>query len=424
MPWPWPSLAAVGDNGRVITRRRFVGSFLALVVSAGLAAGCDEQAKQRVLLISLDGFRWDYRDRFDTPSLDALAAAGVAARMMQPGFPTKTFPNHFTLVTGLVPDHHGIVSNTMRDPAIPGVTFSMANHDAVVDPRWWQAEPIWTTLEKAGRPTAPFLWPGSEAPIGGVMPTHWVRYQQDLTDEERTALLISLLEKPEAEWPDFATLYWHHVDSVTHRHGPDSPEARAAAESVDKAVGALVARIRALDTRGSWNVIVVSDHGMSQQSPDRVIYLEDYIDLDVVDVIDSSPNLGVFPKTQTVDEVYARLKGSHPHLSVYRPGEIPARLQYGTHRRVPPIFVSADDGWGVYARRREGWSPGSGGAHGYDNALESMQALFVAAGPSLKRGVRIERMRSVDIYELMARILDVTPRPNDGDPSVAGRFLR
>ncbi len=408
----------------MITRRQFTVSLLAVFVAAGLVAGCDEQAKQRVLLISLDGCRWDYRDRFDTPSLDALAAAGVSAGKMQPGFPSKTFPNHFTLVTGLVPDHHGIVSNTMRDPAIPGVTFSMSNRDAVVDPRWWPAEPIWTTLEKAGRPTAPFLWPGSEAPIGGVMPRHWVKYEQDLTDEQRTALVTNLLEKPEAEWPDFMTLYWHQIDSVTHRHGPESAEARAAVESVDKAVGVLLARIRGLDTRGSWNVIVVSDHGMSQQSPDRVIYLEDYIDLATVDTVDSSPNLGVFPKTLSVDDVYAQLKDKHPHLQVFRPQEIPARLQYGTNPRVPPIFVMADDGWGVFPRRREGWSPGSGGAHGYDNAAESMQALFVAAGSSLKRGERIERMRSVDVYELICRILDVTPRTNDGDPSVARGFLR
>ena len=138
-----------------MTRRRFIASLLSLAVAIALAAGCREDATARVLLISLDGFRWDYRDRFETPVLDAMAAAGASAARLQPGFPSKTFPNHFTLVTGLVPDHHGIISNTMRDPRIPGVTFSMSNREAVVDARWWEAEPIWTTLEKAGRRTAP-----------------------------------------------------------------------------------------------------------------------------------------------------------------------------------------------------------------------------------------------------------------------------
>lgn len=150
-----------------------------------MAAGCKETATPRVLLISLDGFRWDYRARFETPTLDAIAASGVSAAKLQPGFPSKTFPNHFTLVTGLVPDHHGIISNTMRDPRIPGVEFTMANRDAVVDPRWWEAEPIWTQLEKAGRRTAPLLWPGAEAPIGGVRPDHWTKYEQNLTDDQR-----------------------------------------------------------------------------------------------------------------------------------------------------------------------------------------------------------------------------------------------
>ncbi len=400
-----------------------MGLFLVLVAALGLTAGCDEHAKPRVLLISLDGFRWDYRDRFDTPVLDAMAAAGVSAGQMQPGFPSKTFPNHFTLVTGLVPDHHGIVSNTMRDPAIPGVTFSMSNRDAVRDPRWWAAEPIWTTLEKQGRKTAPLLWPGSEAPIGGVRPTHWMAYDDTLTDAERVALIAKVYAGPESEWPDFATLYWPSVDQASHGAGPLSPEVRAIAERVDGALGQLLSTLASLGTRDSLNVIVVSDHGMSEQSPDRVIYLEDYIDLSTVEIVDSSPIPGLHPKSLTVDQVYAQLAGKHEHLQVYRPHEIPARLQYGTHPRVPPLFLLADDGWSVFPRRQQG-RRFSYGAHGYDNALESMQALFVAAGPAFRPGVRIDRLRSVDVYEVMCAILGVAPNKNDGDPDVARRLLR
>lgn len=394
---------------------------LAFAGLLGLLPGCREDARPRVLLVSLDGFRWDYRDRFDTPALDAIADAGVSAAKLQPGFPSKTFPNHFTLVTGLVPDHHGIISNTMRDPRIPGVQFSMSNRQAVVDARWWEAEPIWTELEKAGRRTAPMLWPGSEAPISGVHATYRTQYQQNLTDDERIDLLVDVFEKPEDEWPDFSTLYWHHVDSASHTNGPLSPEVQKEVEHVDRAVGRLVARLREAGASG-LNIIVVSDHGMSQQSPDRVIYLEDYIDLETVEAIDSSPNIAIFPLTATIDDVYARLAGKHPHLQVYRKGDYPARFQFGTHPRVPPIYAMADDGWAVYPRRSRSGS--SGGAHGYDNAAESMQALFVAAGPALKRGVRVDRLRSVDVYELMCAILGVTPHANDGDRAAARALLR
>lgn len=405
-----------------MTRRRsFLLSFFAIILA--LSGACREGAEPRVLLISIDGFRWDYRDRFDTPTLDALAQAGVSAAKMQPGFPSKTFPNHFTLVTGLVPDHHGIVSNTMRDPEIPGVTFSMSNRDAVRDPAWWPAEPIWVTLEKLGKKTAPQLWPGSEAPIGGIRPFRWVEYKQGLSDDERIRLVTDLFDGPKEEWPVFATMYWHAVDDAGHRHGPDSPETKTAVEQVDAALGRLLRAVDALDVDG-LHVIVVSDHGMSALSPDRVVYLEDYLDLETIETIDSSPNIGIFPKTSSVDEIYARLKGRHPAMNVYRPSEFPARLQFGTHPRVPPIFVSMDDGWSIVRNRRANVPYGTGGAHGYDNGLDSMQALFVAAGPALKQGVEVPALRSVDVYPLMCRILGIEPQPNDGNPAATQPFMR
>jgi len=411
-------------NGRVLRRSRFTAVFLVIAAAFGLLAGCKDEAKQRVLLISLDGFRWDYRDRFDTPTLDSMAAMGVSAGKLQPGFPSKTFPNHFTLVTGLVPDHHGIVSNTMRDPRIPGVQFSMSNREAVVDPRWWEAEPIWTLLEKRGRRTAPLLWPGSEAPVSGLMPDHWMKYEQNLTDDQRIKLITDLFEKPEAEWPDFATLYWHDIDTIGHRVSPEGDGVREVVERVDRALGQLRDRLHTLGAIGSLNVIVVSDHGMSEVLPDRLIFLEDYIDLNTVETWDSSPNIAIAPKTASIDDVYRRLAGRHPHLKVYRKGEYPARFQFGTHPRVPPLYAMADDGWGVHTRRRAERRTSAEGTHGYDNAVDSMQGLFVAAGPSLRNGVRVDRFRSIDVYELMCAILGVTPAKNDGSRQAARALVR
>lgn len=409
----------------MLKRIRFTAAWLPVLAAVLLLlTGCKDDRPQRVLLISLDGFRWDYREKFHTPVLDGLAAAGVSAVKLQPAFPSKTFPNHFTLVTGLVPDHHGIISNTMRDPRMPGVTFSMSNREAVVDARWWEAEPIWTTLEKQGRSTAPLLWPGSEAPIGGVMPDRWMQYEQNLSDDQRIALVAELFARAESAWPDFTTLYWHQVDTDGHRYGPESKEIRVTVEHVDRALGQLRDRLRELGALDTLNVIVVSDHGMSQVSPDRIVYLEDYIDLSTVETIDSSPNIAIFPKTGSADDIYQKLQGKHPHLKVYRPGDYPARLQFGTHPRVPPIYAMVDDGWSIWPARRPGRSGPSGGTHGYDNAVDSIQGLFVAAGPAFNRGLRVERFRSVDVYELMCEILDLTPRPNDGSRQAARALVR
>ena len=396
------------------TRSRLKALALALAAALGLLAACKQEPKQRVLLISIDGFRWDYRARFATPALDQLAAAGVSAEKLQPAFPTKTFPNHFTLVTGLVPDHHGIVSNTMKEG---DEWFMMSNRAAVTDPKWWQADPIWTTLEKSGRKTAPLLWPGSEAAIGGMMPAYWVQYQQDLTDAERVDLLTAFYSKPESEWPDFATLYWHDVDTAGHGFGPGSDEVKAAAEKVDRAIGQLQRTLASLGAAKSLNVIVVSDHGMSQLAADRVIYLEDYVDINAIETVDSSPTIGILPKTLTVEEIYGRLAGKHASLHVYRKHEMPSHLAYGRHPRVPPIVIMAADGWTIVQRRPPPDQPPRrfGGAHGYDNALDSMQGLFVAAGPAFRGGVKVDRFRAVDVYELMCRILDVQPNKNDGD---------
>jgi predicted AlkP superfamily pyrophosphatase or phosphodiesterase len=204
--------------------------------------------------------------------------------------------------------------------------------------------------------------------------------------------------------------------------GPESAEVRAAAENVDRALGQLRAKLETMPVAKSLNVIVVSDHGMSQLSRDRVIYLEDYIDVSALTLVDSSPNMGVMSNTLTPDQIHERLSGRHPSLKVYRKADIPARLQYGTHPRIAPIFIMADDGWAIFARR--GGTPlNRFGAHGYDNQTESMQGLFVAAGPAFRRGIRIDRFRSVDVYELMCRILGVTPNKNDGDPKAYSGLL-
>jgi predicted AlkP superfamily pyrophosphatase or phosphodiesterase len=378
-------------------------------------------APQSVLLVSLDGFRPDYLLRGLTPTLDSLARTGVRAQWMTPSFPSKTFPNHYTLVTGLVPDHHGIVANSMWDDALG--RFTMGLRDAVRDARWWGGEPIWVTSEKQGRRAAPFFWPGSEAPIGGVWATHWVAYDDAFPDEARVDSVLAWLDLPAADRPAFVSLYYSDVDHAGHSAGPASPQVDTALILVDRMLARLTRGLHARGLADLVNVIVVSDHGMSPTSRDRLIALDDYISLDDVNVVDWSPVGAVTPKPGKSEAVYRALRDAHPHLHVYRKHEVPAQYRFGTHPRVTELVLIADDGWTITSRDRfEGFRPG--GSHGYDQATPSMRALFVASGPGFRRGAVVPSFSNIHVYELMAHLLGLRPAPNDGSLDSVRAVLR
>lgn len=378
-----------------------------------------------VVLVSLDGFRWDYLDRVATPSLDRLAAGGVRADGLVPTFPTKTFPNHYSLVTGLHPGHHGIVANNIHDSE-RDAWFSLSNREAVGDARWWGGEPIWVALERAGRPTAPLFWPGSEAPIGGRRPRYWQPYDDMMSNDARGDRLLEWLALPPGERPAFLTLYMSDVDSAGHRHGPDSPEVDQAIGRVDAALGHFVAGLERQRLLDAVNLIVVSDHGMAATPRDRAILLDDYVDLDTVSVVDWTPVVSLRSRTGQDEEVYAALKDKHPHLAVYRDADLPERFHLRPGPRVTPVVGIADEGWTITTRTRandtsRGWAAGN---HGFDNALESMRGLFVAHGPAFRQGARVGLVEAIDVYELMAAVLGVPPAANDGSLEAVAPLLR
>jgi predicted AlkP superfamily pyrophosphatase or phosphodiesterase len=379
-----------------------------------------------VVLISFDGWRWDYLERVRAPTLKALAARGVRATELLPSFPTLTFPNHYTIVTGLWPEHHGIVSNTMADPAMPD-RFSMSAPTAK-DPRWWGGEPIWTTAVRQGRRAATMFWPGTDAPIGGAHPTYWQPFDDKFPNTARVTQVLEWLGLPDDRRPSFVTLYFSDVDHAGHESGPDSRELLEAAAHLDDMLGLLVAGVQRLGLTERTTLVVVSDHGMTAVSDDRLIFLDDLVDPKTVDVIDSGSMLQIAPRTGTVDELYRRLRGRAPHLTVYRKEQMPARLHYRNNPRIAPIIGMADAGWTVTSRARrqrraEDNLPPARGAHGYDPTVRDMHALFVAAGPSLRRGLVVKPFENVHIYELLCALLDVTPARNDGNAAVTRGFL-
>ena len=365
-----------------------------------------------VILVSIDGFRPDYLDREATPNLSRLARHGVQG-VMRPSFPSKTFPNHYTLVTGLRPDRHGIVDNTFEDPEIPGETFRMSNRKAVGDRKWWdQGAPIWVTAEQAGVVTAPVYWPGSEAEIRGVRPTHWRAFQMSRPNAARVDDLLALLDLPLGRRPQFLTLYFDTVDTAGHRFGPDAPETIAAVAEVDTQVGRLAAGLKA---RGIVaNLGVVADHGMAPLAPDRRIFMDEVLPRSAWRTLAAGAFMAIYPAEGRTAEVEAALLQPHPHMACWRKAEIPERFRYGRNPRVAPIFCLPETGWSLTTRDyRPSWP--EGGNHGFDPESPEMAAVFVAGGPAFRPGTILPAFDNVSVYPLLAHLLGVTPEPNDGD---------
>jgi predicted AlkP superfamily pyrophosphatase or phosphodiesterase len=399
--------------------RRFrviLNIFLLLFTAASLLAADVPDLKPTVILISIDGFRYDYFAHGKSPNLESLAARGVRASYMIPSFPTKTFPNHYTIVTGLYPAHHGIIANEMWDSDL-NARFKMSDRKQVQDNRWWGGEPIWVTAQKQGHKTAPFYWPGSEAAIEGVVPTYWIAYddKRRTTYEYRVQQVVSWLDLPAADRPTFISLYFEDVDTAGHDYGPNSPQLDAALQRVDQALGQLLAALRNRGIEDRVNLVVVSDHGMAPASRDRLILLDDYVNLDTVHVVDWTPVLAIRARDGDNASLLKKLKLA-PHMTVYPRSKVPRRLHFRDNKRIAPIIAVADVGWTITSRDWMAKHPDKkyGGEHGYDNAAPEMRAIFVAAGPAFKPHTTLPPFPNVDVYSLLAYLLNVTPAKTDG----------
>ena len=383
---------------------------LALALTACAHVAPSTAPRPLTILVSIDGLRADYLDRGATPVLSGLAAHGARAAM-RPSFPSKTFPNHYTLVTGLRPDHHGIVDNNMEDPAIPGVVFKMSNQAAVVDRRWWdEGEPLWVTAEKAGIRTATMFWPGSEAPIHGVRPGLYLHFDMAVPALARTDQVLAWMDLPAEKRPQFVTLYFDDVDTFGHQYGPSSPEVNAAAGRVDAAIGRLVDGLKARGIQA--NLVVVADHGMAQLSPDRRLVIDDLVPADSIRILSGGAFMTLYPVPGHEAEVERRLVGRHDHVTCWKKGHFPRRFHYGTNPRVAAIFCLPDTGWTINNRGYKGWP--ELGTHGFDPDSPEMAAVFVASGPAFRSGVKLPTFDNVDVYPLVAGLVGVKPRPNDG----------
>ena len=384
-----------------------------------------------VILISIDGFRSDYLDKYQPPNLRRLAREGVRARWMTPSFPSKTFPNHYAIATGLYPQNNGIVENNIYDPATH-VTFTMDNRKEVANGRWWLGEPIWITAERQGQRAAPMFFPGSEAEIAGVRPTFWKPYDGKVANEARVDMALGWLDLPARQRPTLLTLYFSDVDSAGHDFSPEAPEVKQAVFKVDRAIGHLLAGLKARGIYSQVNLIIVSDHGMATQETNHFIFVDKLFDAGLAEkVLWTGEIVGIWPKGGKEDEIYNALKaGLPPQAKVYRKRDVPARFHYSDSPRIPPLLVLPDEGWVLtnqqrYATMKEkGELQHARGGHGYDNQLSSMRALFIAHGEAIKRDKVIGPFENVQVYDLMCAILKLKPAPNDGNMELAKEVLR
>ncbi|KAM7444663.1 hypothetical protein ABFA07_006760 [Porites harrisoni] len=405
---------------------------------SGPGTQCNEErsTKYPVILISMDGFRPDYLERDITPNINYLAKNGVRAQFLLPQFPTKTFPNHYSMATGLFPSHSGIVANRFVDSALND-SFSIGSPTST-DPKWWKGEPIWVTAVKQGLVSACYFWVGSEVPIEEILPNITYKYNQSHPFSVRVDEVLSWLDLPVQgtqvdpekddgrRRPDLITLYFHEPDYTAHRKGPDANQTNEQIKIVDSMIGRLRSGLKDRSLEDKINIILLSDHGMAPTSCNRVVYLDKF-NVTLNDIQSPQRHGGTFmsinPKPGvTAEDIVSRLK-CKSHLRVFLKENLPKRLHYSHSRRIGEVVVFAEDSWQIGTDSTSGLRSCDGGQHGYDSLDENMRTLFAAHGPSFKSGEVVEPFQNTEIYNLIAGLLRLKPAPNDGTPGSLSHLL-
>ena len=379
----------------------------------------EQQHKPYLILLSFDGLRADYLDRFDLPNFRRVLRRGARARSLRPVFPSLTFPNHYSLVTGLRPEHHGIVHNVFYDPDRKE-SYSFRDNKAVTDGSWYGGEPIWVTAEKQGMIAACFFWPGSEAAIKGVRPTIWNTYNGRIPNQERVETVLNWLRLPPERQPHLITAYFSELDSASHEGPLEGPAIPKALRSLDATLGALLDGIESLPIRDRIYLLLTSDHGMVETSAPQTLLVSSLVDTSAVKVgfIGPLASLHVSGGREEAHAVRDRINAKLKNGRAYLRDEVPERYAYRDNSRIGDVVIVMDEGWTVVVsplsklRILQSW-----GQHGWDPDLQSMRAMFAITGPGIRQGVTIPDVENVDIYPLMTELLGLSsPEAIDGRP--------
>lgn len=397
-----------------------------LFLFALLLSSCSTKQERYVVIVSLDGFRWDYCKMYNTPFLDSIAMVGVSGRM-RPSYPSKTFPNHYTIATGLVPDHHGIIANRFID-RVSGRQFSLSTPETKYDAYFYHGEPIWVTSQLQGIKAATVYWPGSDVPIKDIYPSVYHKYSDSLLrHEERIQEVVRLLSLPESERPHLVMCYFEEPDHTGHMFDPQSQETSDMIEHLDSLMCQFYCELSKLEIFDDVNFIVTSDHGMTSVSSERMIRLSDYLSPEWIENVDYSiPTMldavsedrdGVM--VNYADSIIDRLKNV-PHIYVWRRDEVPDSLQFGSNANIGEIIIDSEPGWLVDEKETL-----YKGAHGFNPFHLDMQVPFFAIGPQFKQSYhKSDIFQNTAIYPLLCRLLNIEPAPVDGHIEEVEDFLR
>ncbi|RYC56248.1 hypothetical protein CHU98_g9970 [Xylaria longipes] len=388
------------------------------------------------LIISLDGFRADFLTRGLTPRLNAFIKEGVSPLYMTPSFPSVTFPNHYTLATGLYPESHGVVGNTFWDPALQA-EFYYTDPKRSLDPKWWGGEPFWVTAELQGLRSAVHMWPGSEAHIHNMDPTFLDRYNGDEALPKKVDRILEFIDKPGLEnpqvdeqlRPQLIAAYVPNVDAIGHLYGPNSTEIQATISAVDDMLDGLFHGLEKRNLTDIVNVIIVSDHGMATTDVSRMIQIEDLVDITKVEHLDGWPLVGIRPKKpedlQVLYEQAATKVKSNPNFDVFlKDKDMPERFHFSNNDRIAPLWIIPKTGWAIVEKaefniqeaKAKNISYHPRGLHGYDHEHPLMRAIFVARGPAFPHQPhsKVETFQNINVYNILCDSIGMDPMPNNG----------
>lgn len=402
-------------------------SCLAILLCTGLMA----QDTPYVVLVSFDGFRHDYVERFDLPNFKKFMEGGSSSKGLIPSFPSKTFPNHYSIVTGLYPGHHGLVNNEFYDPSKKEF-YAMDQRDRLVDPYYYSGTPLWTLARQNGIKSASYFWVGSEIPDEGYHPDYYFPYEESVPFRERVDQVLEWLKLPARERPHFITLYFSSPDHEAHDFGPLSVQARKAAVVVDQMLGRLMKGIDNLSL--PVNVILVSDHGLKEMEvqDDTYIFLDEIMDVDRESFIAVNAGSQVhfyLRDNEQRDSLITVLGDGDRPYTIVRSEEFPEPWNY-QHQRSGDLMLVANPGHYFRDKDRKAYMKNRKvgdkfGVHGYDPDTEpDMVGIFYACGPNIEKGMEVPAFRNIHVYPLVARILGMPVPQIDGNLEVLRKIYK
>ena len=395
-------------------------------IGSGGVNAPEQRNKPYLILISIDGFRWDYQGLFETPALDRLAARGIRAESLQPVYPTLTFPNHYSIATGLYPAYHGIVANDFPDPD-SDEWYLHERPEIVQQGRWYGGEPIWVAAERNGMVSAAFFWIGTEADIKGIKPTYWHKFDYNVSAKRRVKQVLKWLQMPVETRPHLITLYFEHVDRNTHDNGIGSKESVREIKRIDRYLGRLMDDIDKLPHSKDVYIILVSDHGQSGYDRDaKILALNKVLNLDGISIVAGGTYaLLHFDKKDPIrakkirDEINRVWRTGRAWL----PEEAPESWHTSRAPGFPDVIVQPDPHYAVVSGKDKNYELLLGD-HGWDPSFKDMHGIFLAAGPRLPKGKTLGTVSNLDIYPLMLEILEISlTTPIDGDPYLLTQLL-